>query len=77
MDIVYCHHAHKKKGNPPSDMDDISAIGVKDAKNTADLFKILNKKEKFVAIYTSSHYRCKRTVEILNKELSLPVFFWR
>ena len=31
MKVIYCHHAHRNKSNPPSQNDDITKIGEKDA----------------------------------------------
>lgn len=76
MKIIYVHHALRQKGNPPSQKDGILPLGVKDAEVTAEILKsMLDKsKSKFKAIYTSPYYRCKKTTEIINKHINLPIF---
>lgn len=76
MKIFYVHHALRKIGNPPSQDDGILPLGIKDAENTAELFKMIseNSKSKFRAIYTSPYYRCAKTAEIINKHMNLPVY---
>lgn len=76
MKIVYVHHANRKKGNPPSQDDDITKIGKKDAKLVARILLEAKKKgENIKSIYTSSFYRCKKTAEIINKKLNIPIYF--
>lgn len=76
MKIIYVHHALRNLGNPPSQEDGILPLGVKDTENTAELLKTMldNPKSKFKAIYTSPYYRCKKTVEIINKHMNLPIY---
>lgn len=76
MKIFYIHHALRDKGNPPSQNDGILPLGIKDAENTAELFKMIseNSKSKFKAIYTSPYYRCAKTAEIINKYMNLPIY---
>ncbi len=74
MKIIYVHHALRDLGNPPSQEDDILPLGVKDAEITAELLKIMSVHSKFKAIYTSPYYRCKKTAEIINKHLNLPIY---
>lgn len=76
MKIIYIHHALRQKGNPPTQNDDIQPLGIRDAENTAELLKIMsdNSKSEFKAIYTSPYFRCKKTAEIINKHLNLPIY---
>lgn len=76
MKIIYVHHALRQKGNPPTQNDDIQPLGIKDAENTAELLKIMsdNSKSEFKAIYTSPYCRCKKTAEIINKYINLPIY---
>lgn len=75
MKIIYCHHAHRQKGNPPSQSDGITEIGVKDAEIVNKLLLELKKqtKDAFKTIYTSEFFRCTKTAEIINKDLNLPI----
>lgn len=75
MKIIYCHHAHRKKGNPPSQNDGITRLGKKDAKNTRSFIEEICSTSKYSvkAIYTSEFFRCTKTSEIINKNLKLPV----
>ena len=76
MKIIYVHHALRELGNPPTQDDKIQPLGIKDAKTTAKLLKIMseNSKSNFKAIYTSPYYRCKKTAEIINKHINLPIY---
>ena len=74
MKIVYVHHGHRLKGNPSTQQDDLTEIGYKDCNLTAELFNVSKIKENFKAIITSPFFRCKKTAEIINKHLNLPIF---
>jgi len=76
MKIIYVHHALREVGNPPTQDDKIRPLGIKDAKITAKLLKVMSEKSKstFKAIYTSPYYRCAKTAEIINKHLNLPIY---
>ena len=37
MKIIYIHHAHRQKGFPPSQNDDITQLGEQDANLVAEL----------------------------------------
>ena len=76
MKVIYCHHAHRKKSNPPSQNDDITEIGEKDANIVSELLKELKTENNFnlKAIYTSEFFRCTKTTEIINTHTKLPVF---
>ena len=76
MKIIYIHHALRAVGNPPTQEDGILPLGIKDAETTAELLKIMseNSKSKLKAIYTSPFYRCKKTAEIINKHINLPIY---
>ena len=76
MKIIYVHHALRQVGNPPSQDDKIQPLGIQDAETTAELLGVMMQKSKstFKAIYTSPYYRCKKTAEIINKHIKLPIF---
>ena len=71
MKIVYVHHGNRQIGNPPNQDDDLSPIGYRDCELTAELLALA--KEQIKAIYTSPFFRCKKTAEILNKNLGVPI----
>ena len=71
MKIVYVHHGNRQIGNPPNQDDDLSPIGYRDCELTAEL--LAPAKEQIKAIYTSPFFRCKKTAEILNKNLGVPI----
>ena len=70
MVIIYCHHAERKRGKTLSQQDDLTDLGIMDAQLNA---KILSQNKSIKAIYTSPFYRCKKTAEILNEKLNLPI----
>ncbi len=76
MKIIYVHHALRDLGNPPSQEDGILPLGMKDAEVTAEVLKSMANKSKsnFKAIYTSPYFRCKKTAEIINKHINLPIY---
>ena len=74
MKIFYVHHALRAKGNPPSQYDDIKELGAQDAKIVAQIFEDSKKYLNIKAIYTSPYFRCKKTAEIINEKLNVPVF---
>lgn len=74
MKIVYCHHALRDMGNPPTQEDGIKELGKKDAEIVAEIMadgKVngLNIK----AIYSSPFKRCMDTANIINSELNIPL----
>ena len=69
MNLIFVHHANRKRGNPSTQQDGITCLGKKDAKLTAEILKLASKEMKIVAIYTSSFVRCTKTAEILNAKL--------
>lgn len=73
MKIIYIHHGNRKKGNPPTQNDDLTKIGYKDCKLVANLLNNDEIKEKAVAIYTSPYFRCIKTAQIINKKIKLPI----
>lgn len=74
MKVFFVHHALREKGNPPSDKDGLKPLGVNDAKVTAELLKDISAKNKIVAIYTSPYYRCRKTADIINGALNVPIY---
>ncbi len=74
MKIFFIHHALRIKGNPPGPNDKIHKLGIKDAKLTAILLKRYQKMNgNLMSIYTSPYYRCKKTANIVNKHIKVPI----
>lgn len=73
MKIIYIHHGNRKKGNPPTQDDDLTDIGYRDCELTAELFLNDKLKQSIRAIYTSPFFRCKKTAEIINKNLCVSI----
>lgn len=73
MKIFYVHHALRAKGNPPSQDDGLKELGVQDAKIVAKIFEDSKKYLNIKAIYTSPYFRCKKTAEIINEKLNVPI----
>ena len=44
MKIIFCHHALRKKSNPPTQQDGLMPLGIQDAELTAKLMLEANKK---------------------------------
>ena len=75
MKIIYVHHAMRDKGNPPSQLDDITNLGEQDAKINAEIFEFAKQNNLNIkAIYTSPFLRCKKTAEIINDKIQVPIF---
>lgn len=72
MKIIYCHHAEREVDpkKPRSQDDNLTDNGMKDAELVSQLFE----GEKITAIYTSNFYRCKKTAQIINRTLDVPIF---
>ena len=73
MKIIYVHHGNRKKGNPPTQYDDLTEIGYKDCELTAELLSNESLKKTIKAIYTSPFFRCRKTAEIINKNLNVKI----
>ena len=73
MKIIYIHHGQRLKGNPSSQNDGLTELGLKDCYLTADLLNDNKIKENIKAIYTSPFYRCKKTAEIVNTNLGVDI----
>ncbi len=74
MKIFYVHHAMRDKGNPPSQDDGLTTLGVKDATLMGELFlEGQNKGLNIKAIYTSPFKRCLQTAELIAKHLNVPI----
>ena len=72
MNIIYCHHAQRNRGTIPSQDDDITALGEQDAKLFAEMLK--NEDDvKISKIYTSPFFRCRKTAEIINTHIGVPI----
>lgn len=73
MKIIYVHHGNRKKGNPPTQNDDLTEIGYKDCKLVAELLNNKSVKQNVKAIYTSPFFRCSKTAEIINSNLNVKI----
>ena len=72
MNIIYCHHAQRDRGNPPSQNDNITKLGEQDALIFAEMMK--NEKDvKVSKIYTSPFFRCKKTADLINTYINVPI----
>ena len=73
MKIIYIHHGNRKKGNSSTQDDDLTEIGYKDCELTAELFNNEKLKQSIKAIYTSPFFRCRKTAEIVNTNINVPI----
>lgn len=73
MKIIYVHHGNRKSSNPPTQEDDLTELGYRDCEIVAELLNNDRIKSKVRAIYTSPYFRCKKTAEIINKFLNVPI----
>ena len=71
MRIIYCHHAMRDFGDPPGPNDDITLLGEKDAVLTGQI--LVAKKNQIKAIYTSPYLRCRKTAELVNQSINVPI----
>ena len=69
MKIIYVHHGERVKGE-----DDITELGTQDACLVAKILDKNHIKESVKAIYTASHFRCKKTAEIINQTFNVSFF---
>ena len=74
MRIVFIHHGNRKIENPRSQNEDLTELGYKDCELVAQLLEKAKTRDNFKAIYTSQFFRCKKTAEIINKFLNVPIF---
>lgn len=72
MNIIYCHHAQRNRGATPSQDDDITYLGEQDAKIFAEMLKV-EQDVKVSKIYTSPFFRCKKTADIINEHINVPI----
>ncbi len=73
MRIIYVHHAQRDASDGLNQDNDITELGFRDAKLQAEMLASVTKRN-YKAIYTSPFYRCKKTAQILNEKLNLPIF---
>lgn len=73
MRIIYVHHAQRDKSKGMNQDNDLTDFGYRDVKLQAELLSSIGE-NKIKAIYTSPYYRCKKTAEILNEKLNLPIY---
>ena len=72
MKIIYCHHGERAVDPKKlrSQDDDLTDNGIKDAELVSELLNNM----KVTAIYTSNFYRCKKTAQIINRQLNVPIY---
>lgn len=73
MKVIYIHHAQRDRGIRLSQDDDITKLGEQDAHIVARLTEQANKKYNITAIYSSTFFRCKKTAEIVNQYINVPI----
>ena len=73
MKIIYIHHGARKLSNPPTQNDDLTDIGYRDCELTAELLVNSKMVGTIKCIYTSPYFRCRKTAEIINKKLNVPI----
>lgn len=74
MDIIFIHHANRDiKDNSPTQADDITGLGYRDCMLTAELLNDDRVKGKLKAVYTSPFLRCRKTAELINTYIKLPI----
>lgn len=73
MKVIYVHHGQRLKGNPPSQEDNLTELGVKDCELVSKLLE--ERKKNIKAVYSSNFLRCRRTAEIVNANLNVPLIF--
>lgn len=71
MKIIYCHHAERDVDPRKlrNQNDDLTENGLKDAELVSQMLE----NQKITAIYTSTFYRCKKTAQIINRTLNVPI----
>ena len=72
MKIIYCHHGERAVDPRKlrSQDDDLTDNGIKDAELVSEMLAHMN----ITAIYTSNFYRCKKTAQIINRQLNVPIY---
>lgn len=73
MKIIYIHHGNRNVGNPPTQQDDLTELGYRDCEIVAELLANVKIKGKIKVIYTSPYFRCKKTAELINKNLQVSI----
>ena len=73
MDIVFVHHANRDIKDKPTQQDLITDIGYRDCMLTAELLNDDRVKGKLKAVYTSPFIRCRKTAELVNTYIKLPI----
>lgn len=71
MKIIYIHHGNRLKTNVIQD--DLSVLGEEDCLFVSKLLNNPEIKASAKAIYSSTHLRCKKTADIINSHLNLPI----
>lgn len=71
MKIIYIHHGNRLKTN--AIQDDLSVLGEEDCLFVSKLLNNPEVKASAKAIYSSTHFRCKKTADIINSHLNLPI----
>ncbi len=74
MFLFYIHHGSREVKGGMNQSNDLTKLGVADVKITAKIFDKLKSKYNIKAIFTSPYLRCKKTAQIINKKLNVPVY---
>ncbi|MBQ9790510.1 MAG: histidine phosphatase family protein [Clostridia bacterium] len=76
MQIYYVHHALRDKGNPPTQADDITELGRKDAILSGKILseRIKSRGTKLIGIFTAPEFRHTETARFLNESLNAQIF---
>ncbi|MBQ7308187.1 MAG: histidine phosphatase family protein [Clostridia bacterium] len=73
MKIMYCHHGNRKVNGKPTQDDELTDIGINDCENVSQLLEIVKHKENIKCIYTSQFFRCKKTAQLINSKINVPI----
>lgn len=73
MKFVYVHHGNRKVVGKPSQNDDLTTLGKKDCALVAKLLNNPDVKTNAKAIFTAPNQRCRKTAQIINRHIKLPI----
>lgn len=73
MKIFYIHHALRDMGDPPTNDDGLTPLGLEDANTASKILDSMVFKSRIKAIYTSPYFRCRQTARILASRLNVPI----
>ena len=75
MKIYYVHHALRDRGNPPTQDDNITELGIQDAKLSGEIIldHIRKRNTNVVAIFTAPEFRHMETSRLVNESLRTKI----